>query len=133
MTESSSQHLPRHLFERNLQAENIETLSYADLARFFREEEELAAFLPDGVCQFDPRNGEPVLFNSARAGRPHDNQPGDSTGQDGTATSGSCVVCEGKTTSAVDVADLSEGFTFINKNLYPVLYPHHVIDPPPGC
>jgi len=125
MTESSSQHLPRHLFVRNLQAENIETLSYADLTRFFREEEELAAFLPDGVCQFDPRNREPVLFSSARAGRPHDNQPGDSTGQDGTATSGSCVVCEGKTTSAVDVADLSEGFTFINKNLYPVLYPHH--------
>jgi galactose-1-phosphate uridylyltransferase len=125
MTESSRQRLPRHLFERKLQAENIETLSYADLVRFFQEEEELAAFLPDGVCQFDPRNGEPVLFNSARAGRPHDNRPKDTTGQERISASRSCVVCEGKTTSSVDVADLSEGFTFINKNLYPVLYPHH--------
>jgi galactose-1-phosphate uridylyltransferase len=33
------------------------------------------------------------------------------------------VVCQGKTTGVVDVADLSEGFTFINKNLFPILYP----------
>jgi galactose-1-phosphate uridylyltransferase len=32
-------------------------------------------------------------------------------------------VCQGNTTGVVDVADLSEGFTFINKNLYPILYP----------
>ncbi|HHT9155339.1 MAG TPA: hypothetical protein ACFYD5_05945 [Candidatus Tripitaka sp. YC43] len=34
-----------------------------------------------------------------------------------------CVVCEGKTTSIVDMSPTSEGFTFINKNLFPVTYP----------
>ena len=118
-----SQRLPRQVFERNLQAENVETLSYLELARLFRQEKGLAGFLPDGTCQVDPRDGERVIFNSARARRPHDNQPTDVELHDSAAESQACVICEGKTTGAVDVADLSEGFTFINKNLFPVLYP----------
>ena len=108
----SSQCLPRQVFERNLQAENVETLSYVDLARLFRQEEGLAGFLPDGICQVDPRDGERILFNSARACRPHDNQPA----QDIEATSSSCVICQGKTTGAIDVVDISEGFTSNAKN-----------------
>jgi galactose-1-phosphate uridylyltransferase len=34
------------------------------------------------------------------------------------------LIYQGRTTGIVDVAELSEGFTFINKNLYPVLYPY---------
>ena len=33
------------------------------------------------------------------------------------------MVCQGETTGIIDVAELSEGVTFINKNLYPALYP----------
>lgn len=122
-----SQRLPRRVFERNLQAVNIETLSYPDLVRLFRQEKEISSFLPDGVCQVDPRDGERVLFNSARAHRPHDNRPITASMQGLIAEIQSCVVCRGETTSAVDVADLSDGFTFINKNLYPVLYPEEKI------
>jgi hypothetical protein len=39
-----------------------------------------------------------------------------------------CSVCQGKTTGVIDVADLSEGFTFINKNLFPILYPLEMRD-----
>jgi len=118
-----NQRLPRHVFERNLQAENVKTLSYPDLVRLFRQEKGLSDFLPDGTCHVDPRDGERVLFNSARARRPHDNQPTDVVFHGSTGESQACVICEGKTTGAVDAADLSEGFTFINKNLFPVLYP----------
>jgi galactose-1-phosphate uridylyltransferase len=34
-----------------------------------------------------------------------------------------CVICQGRTTHVIDVTDLSEGFTFINKNLFPIFYP----------
>jgi len=72
------------------------------------------------VCQTDPRNGDRILFSSSRARRPHDNVPApSSTPQTGQA----CIICQGNTTGVIDVAGLSEGFTFINKNLYPVLYP----------
>ena len=121
-----SQRLPRQVFERNLQAENIEKLSYPDLVRLFRQEMGLSEFLPDGACQVDPRDGVRVLFNSARAHRPHDNRPTAASMQDSNAESQSCVVCRGETTGAVDVVDLSEGFTFINKNLYPVIYPEEI-------
>lgn len=36
---------------------------------------------------------------------------------------GECPICQGRTTGVVDVAELSEGFTFINKNLFPIVYP----------
>lgn len=118
-----SQRLPRHVFERNLQADNIESLSYPELVRLIHQEMGLSEFLPDGACQVDPRDGVRVLFNPARAHRPHDYRPTAASMQSLNAESQSCVVCQGETTGAVDVADLSEGFTFINKNLYPILYP----------
>jgi galactose-1-phosphate uridylyltransferase len=118
-----SQRLTRQLFEKNLQADNIETLSYPDLVRLFRQDNRLSEFLPDGVCHIDPRDGVRVLFNPARAQRPHDNSPTAESMLSSDAEFQPCEVCEGKITSAVDVADLSEGFTFINKNLYPILYP----------
>jgi galactose-1-phosphate uridylyltransferase len=113
------QQLTREILTKILQAENIEQLSAAQLVQLFQEEKGLVDFIPDGICQIDPRNGERIIYNSARARRPHDNRPVDSQ------SSGEkpCVVCQGKTTGVVDVANLGEGFTFINKNLFPILYP----------
>jgi galactose-1-phosphate uridylyltransferase len=117
-----TQNLTRKVLQKILQAENITDLSYHDLARLTREEPGMAAYIPDGVCQIDPRNGERILFNSARARRPHDNRPTEEAPAD-MQRAETCVVCAGQTTGVVDVADLSQGFTFVNKNLYPVLYP----------
>ena len=123
------EYLKRQVFENILQVENIANLTYLDLVELFDQEEELSDYLPDGVYQVDPRSDERVLYNSARAIRPHDNKPSVASTQRSRADIKPCVICLGKTTGAVDVADLSEGFTFINKNLYPILYPERKIDP----
>lgn len=102
------------------QTANIDEISFEEIREFFLEEETIAKFKPDGVCQIDPRSGERILFNTSRARRPHDN---DVVEHKLPEENRRCVICEGKTTGVVDVAELSEGFTFINKNLFPILYP----------
>ena len=98
----------------------MSTLNVDELVKLVQGESGLAPFLPDGACQIDPRTGDRVLFNTARARRPHDNR----TDEKGAAAAARpCVVCQGKTTGAVDMVELSDGFSFINKNLFPMLYP----------
>jgi galactose-1-phosphate uridylyltransferase len=113
-----SQQLDRKALANILQAEDIESLAFPEIVRLFREEEGVGSFLPDGVCQFDPRNGDRIIYNSSRARRPHDNRPLPSSNLEQ-----ECEICQGNTTGVIDVADLSQGFTFINKNLFPILYP----------
>ena len=115
--------LTRDLLNTILQSQNIETLSYNEITQFFLDETEIGRFAPDGVCQIDPRTGDRIIFNSARARRPHDNRPEDQS-HSSQSTSKDCVICQGRTTKIIDVTDLSEGFTFINKNLFPIFYPN---------
>jgi glycosyltransferase involved in cell wall biosynthesis/galactose-1-phosphate uridylyltransferase len=113
-------HLDPATLEGILQAERLEDLSCDDLESLFRGESAVEKFLPDGVYRTDPRDGAVVVFNEARARRPHDNaEPPSEPEEDGSHD----PVCRGETTGVVDVARLSEGFTFINKNLFPILYP----------
>jgi galactose-1-phosphate uridylyltransferase len=112
-----TQQLEREALADILQSRSIEALSLADLVALTREE--IDDFLPDGVYQVDPRNGQRILYHSSRARRPHDNVPAEAGG----IPERECVICRGETTGVVDVAELSEGFTFINKNLFPILYP----------
>jgi len=111
------QALARDALEEILEAETIETVSVSDLMASTREE--INRFLPDGTYRIDPRNGDRILYHSSRGGRPHDNVP-ESVGA---IPERECVICQGDTTGVVDVAALSEGFTFINKNLFPIVYP----------
>jgi galactose-1-phosphate uridylyltransferase len=99
-----------------LQTENIEELSFTRLVELVQEE--ISDFLPDGVYQIDPRNDNRILYHSSRARRPHDNRPMPSE-----IPERECIICQGNTTGVIDVAELDAGFTFINKNLFPVLYP----------
>jgi galactose-1-phosphate uridylyltransferase len=112
------QQLDREMLGRILRAEDVASLSLSELLGLVKGE--ITKFLPDGVCQMDPRNGDRILFTSARGHRPHDNVP-EPSGKP--QMEHECVICQGNTTAVVDVADLSEGFTFINENLYPILYP----------
>ena len=114
--------LARETLKAILQSLDIETLSTEQLTKFVLEETDIAKFAPDGIYQIDPRIGDRIVYNSARARRPHDNRPG-GTEEIVAETGKDCVICQGKTTGVVDVADLSEGFTFINKNLFPIFYP----------
>jgi galactose-1-phosphate uridylyltransferase len=112
--------LPVHLIKKLTQAIRIEDLEASELIELFQIEPGIESFLPDGSSVTDPRNGDRVLFNAARANRPHDNRPPDATKIIGETT---CIICQGRTTGIVDVAQLSQGYTFINKNLFPALFP----------
>ncbi len=119
--------LSRQALDKLLQAADIESLSSEQLRQLFTGEDGIKNYIPDGLCQFDPRNGDRIVFNSSRARRPHDNRPEDLDASIESSDRG-CVICEGSTTGVVDVAELSQGFTFINKNLFPILYPAQVRD-----
>ncbi len=119
------QHLNQNDLEKILQAETIDQLSVQQIFELFREEKDLANYLPDAVYQTDPRDGVIIMYNSARARRPHDNViplPPEPERK-------ACPICEGTTTGIIDVASLSEGFTFVNKNLFPILRAMDKIDP----
>ena len=102
-----------------IQSQKIEQLSVEKIFELFRHEEGLQKFVPDGICRTDPRDGAVIIYNSARAKRPHGYHRPDT----GFGSEKSCPVCEGNTTGVLDVAELSEGVTFINKNLFPMLFP----------
>mgnify|MGYP006301833821 FL=1 len=102
-------------------ASDMQQLSYSNLAELFLQEHDAAANAPSSRAAIDPRNSEPVVYSSARRRRPVDynRHVGDTKAH---ADPG-CIICAGKTTRIVDLAELSEGFTFINKNLYPAVWP----------
>lgn len=110
--------LSRERFHELLETIRLEDLPLDAWEESFARELSTHGFLPDGIVTADPRTGDRVVFNAARARRPHDNR-------DPVAgrPKPDCIVCTGQLTRAVDVADLSRGFTFINKNLYPVVFP----------
>lgn len=105
-----------------IQFNDFNSLDINDINLFFRQDRGIADYAPDGYCQTDPRNGDRIVYNSARARRPHDNRPKDFSEIIDINHRG-CVICQGQTTKILDIAPLSEGFTFINKNLFPIFYP----------
>jgi galactose-1-phosphate uridylyltransferase len=117
--------MKRHLndvdLEPILQAHSLEDLSATAIFELFRREEQLHRYLPDAVFQVDPRDGTLITYNSARSRRPHDNVV--EIEEEAVLPDKLCPICEGNTTGVIDVTPLSKGFTFINKNLFPVLYP----------
>jgi galactose-1-phosphate uridylyltransferase len=105
-----------------IQSESIDTLSMVEICELFRQETSLFNYKPDSIFQIDPRSGELIVYNSSRAHRPRTDSellfskkeilPADN-----------CPICSGKTTGIMDIAELSEGFTFINKNMFPIFFP----------
>lgn len=114
--------LPPHVLEAQIQHRDLSTLSYDDLLRSIRDDPMIAPWKPETFCAVDPRTGERVVYSEVRSRRPHDNRPHGET-EDVDPVDRPCPVCRGETTTVVDVAPLSRGHTFINKNLYPVVYP----------
>ncbi|MFQ5957005.1 MAG: hypothetical protein ACE5KK_04470 [Candidatus Brocadiales bacterium] len=99
---------------------DVGKVDFKDIINNLTLDPSIAQYKPLSHYQVDPRSGDRVVYSEARAKRPHDNVP--AGGEKPKAPKG-CVVCEGKTTGIIDTAPISEGFTFINKNLFPVIYP----------
>lgn len=111
-----------------VQSRDVEAITLSELLSLFREELQLADYLPDGSHQVDPRDGAVITYNAARARRPHDRP------LPPRAETAACPICGGQTTGVVDLAPLSEGYTFINKNLFPILRQLDPVAPmPPGA
>ncbi len=96
----------------------LSDLTWDRAVNLLHEQKGMQDFLPDGVYALDPRNDDATLFNESRARRPHDNKPASARKEDQ-----SCIICSGRTTSIIDQAELSHGFTFVNENLYPIVHP----------
>lgn len=119
--------LSQQLLENILVRKSVNDLTQPELVDLIVKHEGISKFAPDGFYQVDPRNGERIVYNSSRARRPHDNrnqQQQDSHLSHDTA----CVICDGKTTGVIDVAELSSGFSFINENLFPMVHPKALLD-----
>lgn len=102
-----------------LLTDDIEQLSFTTLLTNITEDELLKQFSPDGVCQIDPRNGNLVIYNSARAKRFHSTY-----GKPATHSKNEfCPICNGKSSQIFDIVKHSEGFSFVNKNIYPIFHP----------
>ena len=100
---------------------DLSEASPSDILNSLTSEQDLATCAPDGECRTDPRTGLRILYSEKRAKRPHDNRP--DKPDPGKKPQKECPVCKGKTTRIIDMHPLSQGFTFINKNLFPILYP----------
>ena len=105
--------------ERALQlvaANKVETLDPGQILDVFHSQTSILQHLPDQVGRIDPCSNELILYNPYRAARPQATPE--------STLPADCPVCQGNTTRIVDLVDLSEGFSFINTNLYPAVYPH---------
>ncbi|HMV44172.1 MAG TPA: hypothetical protein PK079_15080 [Leptospiraceae bacterium] len=118
---SELQQLDFKSVESILQSHSIEHLDMREISKLFINETSITNYRPESVFQIDPRNGELIVYNSSRATRPN-------VGPDGLEEKKKeaehCPICEGKTTGIMDVTHMSEGFSFINKNMFPIFYPH---------
>ncbi|MHC4473518.1 MAG: hypothetical protein ACYS99_21455 [Planctomycetota bacterium] len=91
--------------------------AYEDLWRSIADDAGIGPWRPEDRAAVDPRTGVRTVYSPARARRPHDHPlPPPPEPEE-------CIVCAGRATAVIDVAQLSRGRTFINKNLFPVVYP----------
>jgi len=100
--------------------ETLENAEFHEVLSWLSSDPAVSEHTPEQTCQLDPRDGSLVVYNAARAGRPHDNEPDDGAGDGGGEI---CPICRGQMTRILDIAPLSEGFTCISQNLYPILNP----------
>ncbi|MHC5212036.1 MAG: hypothetical protein ACYTG2_15060 [Planctomycetota bacterium] len=99
--------LPRAALAAHAAAASLDDLGFADLERLCLDS--AARHAPDRALGMDPRGGLPVAYSEARAGR---------------LPSTGCVVCDGETCPAADLAELPGGdVAWLTPNLYPVAYP----------
>lgn len=107
-----------------IRSRHIEDLSGRNLIDMVGGEKEQQHYAPENYGQIDPRSEMRVLFSPARAIRPNADSKSKKTG--------ACPICQGNTTPIIDLTDLSRGFTFVNQNLYPAIFPHPESGHPPN-
>lgn len=111
-------HLRREDLVKILDLPSVDAAEFEEIVDLFRDEIS-EGHLPEPIFRIDPRSGDRIVYSAARSSRPHDNRPP----IEAKHVDPDCVICGGDTTGVIDVEELSEGFTFINKNLFPAFFP----------
>ena len=119
--------LSRESLQKILESNSIEKLPITELESLFFKEKQIVGHIPSGHWEIDPRNSDRIVYNASRRKRPHDNIKPEKDSEKNKEIK-DCAICRGNTTGVLDVEELSDGFTFINKNLYPAVYPHENIN-----
>lgn len=98
----------------------IDELSTSHLISYYVDDNINNGYSARAKATVDPRSNEAIIYNPSRVDRPHDYHE---KGEPPSPSRKPCPICRGNTTGILDLANLSDGYTFINKNLYPVLSP----------
>ena len=98
----------------------LDSAQFNEMLEWLASDPAITGHIPDQTCQLDPRDGSLVVYNAARSERFHDIRIRPAEVKDAGQP---CPICEGKITRILDLAPLSEGFTFISQNLFPILNP----------
>ena len=118
---SHSQQLDIKMVESILQSSSIENLDMKEISNLFLAEKSISNYRPESIFQIDPRNGELIVYNSSRATRP---SSGLEEKLEIQKEKEHCHICSGNTTGIMDITHMSEGFSFINKNMFPIFFPY---------
>lgn len=108
--------------ETKAEALSLETLTNRDLIELFQQDREISSALPEKQARRHPASGLPILYSPARGHRPRTHGKPDRD----------CPICGGNITVPVDIWTLDkdpEEFGFINKNLYPAVFPFQDLPP----
>lgn len=109
-------------------AENLDEISLQEIAINMLKDPSITGKEPEYIYQLDPRDGTTVIYSSARALRKFDValKPLPQTVSDQ-----QCAICLGDLTPVLDLAELSNGVTFITENRYPAVYPKGFVQSSP--
>lgn len=108
------------VLQKLVEGRAIEELSTEHLLSYYVNDNENNGYPAAVKSTVDPRSNEAIIYNTSRIDRPHDYR---AESEPPTLSRNDCPICNGNTTGILDLVELSDGFTFINKNLYPVLSP----------
>jgi hypothetical protein len=107
-----------------LKNDDVSSISIEDIENIVSAEPGIPDNKPEPYYHVDPRDGIKIVYNASRSARPHDNErPPESAVGGEDLNKEANFITKGETTGVIDVADLSEGFTFINFNLFPAFFP----------
>lgn len=130
MPDSSEGRLPAAQLQAMIELADCGEATANQLLDAVRRDKAIRKHRPEGDVRVDPRDGMPIVYSMARAKRPHDARPAEDGGGLVTSDAATCPVCQGQTTGILDVAKAGPGVTFINKNLFPVMFPERGKAPP---
>jgi len=100
---------------------DVQKHNFKSLLDFLVADRHVKGHTSEDLCQLDPRDGSMIVYAEHRSLR-RDEHQSIKVAQ----PIGGCPICDNQLTNVIDYAPLSEGFTFVSQNMFPVLYPKNL-------